>query len=39
MLAVDSVTAACLAQGIITPRLQVQAERLVRCLNLLEEEV
>lgn len=38
-LMADSVTVAALAQGIVMPRLQLQAEMIVRCLQLLEEEV
>lgn len=38
-LVADSVSVAALAQGKVTSRLQVQAARVVRCLNLLEEEV
>lgn len=38
-LLADSVSVAALAQGVVTSRLQVQAARVVRCLDLLDEEV
>lgn len=38
VLMADSVTVACLAQGLVPARFQCQCEQAVRCLHLLEEE-